>query len=168
MIEKFLDAFPIRRISRGIEIWYAWRITFTSNWRAKPRPYWFKAKYDDGTRTWQCMRVEVWYRPHHLPKRRWFTGKTEQIVVVVEWNNDENGIPFDTSKNHLKKLKNLSVPRSLYGPFETFDDAHEWMHDALDDDMDVYEMYSTRYRCPNWWTINDPQMYPHGYKSVEA
>lgn len=62
--QKFKRAFPIRKLSRGVEIWYAHRISFTRNWRNKPYPYWFKQTYDDGTFTWQSMWFEYWYRPH--------------------------------------------------------------------------------------------------------
>jgi hypothetical protein len=87
------------------------------------------------------------------------------IIVVVEWNTDADGSQVDTSEERV--IENLDQPRSLYGPFESFEAAQVWMNDALENDKEVFEMYSCEYDVPEHWTVNNPKEYPFGYKEVD-
>ncbi len=55
----------MRKLTRGVEI-RGYRIFWTKkNWRSKPSPYWFFARYPhDNTWTFQSMRFEIWKRAH--------------------------------------------------------------------------------------------------------
>lgn len=36
------------------------RVKVQRNWRSKPHPYWFRARYPSGGWTVQCMWLNVW------------------------------------------------------------------------------------------------------------
>lgn len=80
------------------------------------------------------------------------TGKlceTRQITfrhyVMVEFNTDADGNWVDANE-----MSEEDVPKCIYGPFETEQDAHYWMTDVYPpDDTDVFDMYS--------WEPEDPK-----------
>lgn len=53
----------IRKLNRGIELFGHYRLFWTDrNWRSKPNPFWFFAKYPSGDWSFQSMRFEIWKR----------------------------------------------------------------------------------------------------------
>lgn len=52
----------IRRLTRGVEIGSIRLFWTKKNWRNKPHPFWFFARYATGAWTFQSMRFELWRR----------------------------------------------------------------------------------------------------------
>lgn len=50
----------IRRITRGVQLGQTRIYWLTSNWRSKSKPFWFFARYQEGTWSFQSMRFEIW------------------------------------------------------------------------------------------------------------
>lgn len=62
------------------------------------------------------------------------------ILVKIYWNTEANGepVPDDVGLDDM--------PLSLYGPFDTIDEAIDWMNnDYPDDDTDVHDMVADDY-----------------------
>lgn len=76
------------------------------------------------------------------------------IAVKVFWNTHPDGSPVDTEKVDWDAE---DAPISIYGPFDSIDDAQDWMdNDYPEGDDDVHDMEADDYDIPSDWVIADP------------
>jgi hypothetical protein len=75
------------------------------------------------------------------------------IAVKIYWNTHPSGaaVNFETVD-----WDDIEAPMSIYGPFETIEDAVEWMNDYPDGDDDLHDMTADDYDIPADWYVNDP------------
>lgn len=75
------------------------------------------------------------------------------ILVRILWNTEADGtrVPDDLDEEEM--------PCSLYGPFDSFEDAESWMNDDYPDgDAAVYDMGAANIEVEPDWCINLPSV----------
>lgn len=76
------------------------------------------------------------------------------IAVKVYWNTHPDGteVNFETVD-----WDDIQAPISIYGPFDTIEEAVDWMTDGYPDgDTDVHDMTADDYDIPSDWHVNPP------------
>lgn len=80
------------------------------------------------------------------------TTMTRMIAVKVMYNTEPDGSEVDVLNTDWDDIK---APQSIYGPFDSIEDAVIWMNELYpDSDMDVYDMEAGEYDIPDDWYVN--------------
>lgn len=76
------------------------------------------------------------------------------IAVKIYWNTHPDGEPVNYEGVDWDAIE---APVSIYGPFETIEQAISWMeNDYPQDDTDVHDMVADDFDIPQDWYVNAP------------
>lgn len=75
------------------------------------------------------------------------------IAVKVFWNTHSDGHAVDFEEIDWD---DINAPISIYGPFDSLEEAESWMDYYPDGDDDLYDMEADDYNFPQRYVINPP------------